>query len=84
VTSRTAVRTAGLLKSLDDRLGLSEYLALCVRDERQLGKIEHTVHDLIRQRMFGIACGYASCNDAARRAQELIQNQVFYDFKLKQ
>ena len=64
---------AVLLKSLDDRLGLSERFARCVRDERQPGKIEHTVHDLIRQRMFGIACGYADCNDAARLAHDPIQ-----------
>jgi hypothetical protein len=64
---------AVLLKALDDRLGLSEGFARCVRDERQPGKIEHTVHDLIRQRLFAIACGYADCNDAARLAHDPIQ-----------
>ena len=32
----------------------------------------HTLHDLIRQRVFGIACGYADCNDAARLAEDPI------------
>jgi hypothetical protein len=64
---------AVLLKALDERLGLSERLAQCVRDERQPGKIEHTVHDLIRQRLFAIACGYADCNDAGRLAHDPIQ-----------
>jgi hypothetical protein len=32
----------------------------------------HTLHDLIRQRIFAIACGYADCNDAARLADDPI------------
>jgi hypothetical protein len=63
---------AVLLKALDDRLGLSERFSCCLRDERQPGKIVHTLHDLIRQRVFGIACGYADCNDAARLAEDPI------------
>jgi hypothetical protein len=63
---------AVLLKALDDRLGLSQRLSGCLRDERQPGKIVHTLHDLIRQRVFGIACGYADCNDAARLADDPI------------
>jgi len=64
---------AVLLKACDDRLRLSERFARCVRDDRQPGKIEHTLHDLIRQRVFGIASGYADCNDAARLAGDPIQ-----------
>lgn len=63
---------AVLLKALDEQLGLSERLAQCIPDQRQLGKIEHTIGDLIRQRVFGIACGYADCNDAARLAHDPI------------
>jgi hypothetical protein len=63
---------AVLLKALDDRLGLSERFSWCLRDDRQPGKIVHTLHDLIRQRVFGIACGYADCNDAARLADDPI------------
>jgi hypothetical protein len=64
---------AVLLKALDERLGLSERFSACLRDERQPGKIAHTLHDLIRQRVFGIACGYADGNDAARLADDPIQ-----------
>lgn len=63
---------AVLLKVLDERLGLSERFSGCLRDERQPGKIVHTLHDLIRQRVFGIACGYADCNDAARLGEDPI------------
>jgi hypothetical protein len=55
-----------LLKGCDARLGLIDRLSACLRDDRQPGKIAHTLDDLIRQRVFGIACGYADCNDAAR------------------
>jgi len=55
-----------LLKACDAALDLSRRLAECLAERRQLGKVEHTVRDLLRQRLFGIACGYADGNDAAR------------------
>ncbi len=61
---------AVLLKACDERLDLTERLAACFRDGRQPGKVTHTLHDLIRQRVFAIACGYADCNDAARLADD--------------
>lgn len=62
-----------LLKGCDDRLGLTERLAGCIVDMRQAGKVEHSIRDLIRQRLYGIACGYADANDAARLAEDPIQ-----------
>jgi Transposase DDE domain group 1 len=59
-----------LLKALDDRLGVTERLARSLRDPRQPGKIDHELIELVRQRVYGIACGYADCNDAARMAQD--------------
>jgi hypothetical protein len=61
---------AVLLKAIDDRLGLSQRLATCLRDRRQPGKIQHAYHELFQQRMFGIACGYADGNDAARLSDD--------------
>src|SRR5438067_5759314 len=55
-----------LLKRIDDRLGLTWRLAGAIRDRRQPGKVAHPVGDLLRQRVCGLACGYADCNDAAR------------------
>jgi hypothetical protein len=57
---------AVLLKAVDDRLGLTWQLASAIRDRRQAGKVAHPLRDLLRQRVFGLACGYADCNDAAR------------------
>jgi len=55
-----------LLKSVDTHLGLTKGLAGCLVDGRQPGKIRHQVEELLQQRVFGLACGYADCNDAAR------------------
>jgi hypothetical protein len=61
-----------LLKAIDERLELSERLTACVDDPRQPGKVRHAMLDLLRQRIFAIACGYADGNDAARLAQDPI------------
>jgi hypothetical protein len=64
---------AVLLKTCDQRLGLTEAIAACVNDARQPGKVIHSFHDLVRQRVFGIACGYEDCNDAERLAEDPMQ-----------
>jgi len=61
-----------LLKACDATLGLTARLAECLVDRRQAGKVEHAVRDLLRQRLFGIACGYADGNDAARLGNDPI------------
>ena len=57
---------AVLLKAIDERLGLTQRLAAGLTDRRQPGKVEHDLVELVQQRVFGIACGYADCNDSAR------------------
>jgi len=57
---------AVLLKAIDDNLQLTTRLAACLPEWRQAGKIEHDLPTLVRQRCFGLACGYADANDAAR------------------
>ncbi len=41
---------AVLLKACDERLGLTDALARCLPDGRQQSKVEHSFHDLVRQR----------------------------------
>ena len=55
-----------LLKACDPALGLTETLAASLDAPRQPGKITHTFPELLRQRVFGLALGYADCHDAAR------------------
>ena len=61
---------AVLLKACDERLGLSAAIAACLRDDRQQAKVAHSYQEIFQQRMFGIACGYADGNDAARIADD--------------
>jgi hypothetical protein len=57
---------AVLLRAVDERLGLTRSLAGALVDRRQGGKVQHSLHDVLRQRVFAIACGYEDANDAAR------------------
>src|SRR6266849_965105 len=57
-----------LLKGIDTQFGLTKCLAACLDDPLQPGKVQHQTLELFRQRVFGLACGYADCNDAARLA----------------
>src|SRR2546428_260475 len=61
-----------LLKGIDTQFGLTKRLAACLDDPRQPGKVRHQTLELLRQRLFGLACGYADCNDAARLADDAI------------
>jgi Transposase DDE domain group 1 len=63
---------AVLLKALDGQLGVTDAVASSLRDRRQPGKVQHEVIDLVRQRIFGLACGYADGNDAARLADDAL------------
>jgi hypothetical protein len=55
-----------LLRKADDRLELTELAAVCIGDRRRPDLVTHTVHDLLRQRVYSIAAGYEDCNDATR------------------
>ena len=59
-----------LLTALDRQLKLSDQLAACLADRRDPNKIRHTIRDLLRQRILGLACGYEDANDAARLADD--------------
>ena len=61
-----------LLKGLDTQLQLTKRMAACFVDLRQPGKVQHQGLELLRQRVFGIACGYADCNDAGRLVDDAI------------
>src|SRR2546428_12236445 len=65
-----------LLKAIDTHLGLTERVTGFWNDDRQQGKIRHQTLEWVRQRVFGWAGGYADCNDAARRADDVIHKLV--------
>jgi hypothetical protein len=61
-----------LLKAADQKLQLTAALAACLVDGRQSAKVKHSLEDLLRQRIYGLASGYADTNDAARLAHDPI------------
>ena len=63
---------AVLLKAAERRYELIDGFARCLVDDRPPGKIQHTLRDLLAQRIFGLACGYADANDADRLADDPI------------
>jgi Transposase DDE domain group 1 len=65
-----------LLKAADRRYGLIEALAGCLCDKRQAGKVEHSLRELLSQRVFSIACGYPDANDSARLSADPIHKML--------
>jgi hypothetical protein len=52
-----------LLRQVDAGLGLTASLAQCFRDGRQAVYVDHTVQQLLAQRIYGLALGYEDLND---------------------
>ena len=52
-----------LLREIENGLGLAERLSSCLKDARDPLSTMHTQADMIRARMFAIACGYEDCDD---------------------
>ena len=59
-----------LLKAAEARYGLIDGFVRCLVEDRQVGKVRHTLADLLAQRIYGLACGYPDANDAARLAAD--------------
>src|SRR5437870_1634134 len=53
-----------LLRGVDRQIGLTERLATAVHDKRHQSYIDHPLRDLLAQRIYQIASGYADANDA--------------------
>ncbi|WP_244627627.1 transposase, partial [Microvirga tunisiensis] len=52
-----------LLAQAERRLGIANRLARLIPDRRDPGRVTHAIPDMIRARIFAIACGYEDCND---------------------
>ncbi len=57
-----------LLREVDQRIGLLSRLAGCFGDHRSPAAIEHSVADLVSQRIYALALGYEDLNDHGRAA----------------
>ena len=54
---------AVLLRQLEQRTGIVRQFAACFRDHRQAAQVEHSVRELVAQRVYGLALGYEDLND---------------------
>ena len=53
-----------LLRGIDRQIGLTARLAAAIQDKRHQSYIDHPLRDLLAQRIYQIASGYADANDA--------------------
>ena len=51
------------LSKLDKKLGITEKFANCFRDHRHPSYVNHSVHELLAQRIYAIILGYEDSND---------------------
>lgn len=52
-----------LLKGVDRQIGLTERVCAAIDDTRHPGYITHSLHDILKQRIYQIASGYEDGND---------------------
>ena len=52
-----------LLAQAERRLGIADRLAALLPDRRDPARVRHAMADMMRARIFAIACGYEDCND---------------------
>ena len=52
-----------LLKGVDRQIGLSERLCAAIHDTRHRSYVTHSLHDILKQRIYQIASGYEDGND---------------------
>ncbi|MBI2748783.1 MAG: IS1380 family transposase [Burkholderiales bacterium] len=60
-----------LLGATDRRLGLINAVARCIADPRDPLLIKHTVVDMLRQRVYGLALGWEDLNDHGSLRQDV-------------
>lgn len=69
-----------LLSKVDQRLGLIAAAARCIADPRDPDLITHRVHEMLSQRVFGLALGWEDLNDhKALRCDVAIQTAIGVD-----
>src|ERR1043166_9855874 len=55
-----------LLAQAERRLGIADQLARVIPDERDASRVTHLLPDILRARIFAIACGYEDADDLDR------------------
>src|SRR5450756_2221554 len=63
---------AFLLRQTDKRLNLLPRLAECFLDGRNQGQVDHSVLEMLSQRVYGLALGYEDLNDHEQLRKDLV------------
>lgn len=61
-----------LLREVENQIGLIDGFSSCITDGRDQRYIDHTIKELITQRVFQIAAGYEDCNDCNDLRSDMI------------
>jgi hypothetical protein len=59
-----------LLREVEKRTGIIAQFAACFRDHRDPERVEHTVKELVAQRVYALALGYEDLNDHDQLRQD--------------
>jgi Transposase DDE domain group 1 len=59
-----------LLRQTDQRLNLLARFGSCVLDGREQDRIEHSILEMVSQRVYGLALGYEDLNDHEQLRQD--------------
>jgi len=59
-----------LLREVEKRTGIVKWFAACFTDYREAERVEHTVRELVGQRVYGLALGYEDLNDHDQLRQD--------------
>jgi hypothetical protein len=61
-----------LLREVENQLGLIDRISNCISDNRDQRYIDHTIKEMLTQRVFQIAAGYEDCNDCDDLRDDMI------------
>ena len=61
-----------LLREVENQLGIIDRISSCITDDRDQRYTEHTIKEMLTQRVFQIAAGYEDCNDCDDLRDDMI------------
>lgn len=61
-----------LVREVENQLGLIDRISNCITDNRDQRYTDHTIKEMLTQRVFQIAAGYEDCNDCDNLRDDMI------------
>jgi hypothetical protein len=61
-----------LLREVENRMGLIDRISNCITDNRDQRYVDHSIKEMLTQRVFQIAAGYEDCNDCDDLRDDMI------------